>query len=176
MKTRLTNIILGSAALLLGTGATAMADNKPTSEVFFAFDSARLESGTADSLKPIADFAKANPGMKIVLDGHTDPIGASTYNIGLSTRRAESVKDRLALMGVANNQIVIGVYGEDGLKRASYADDRRVSVWMTAKPIREVVDETLDRGTAVIWTKPVSETALLTPEQQQNLQNQTFVR
>jgi outer membrane protein OmpA-like peptidoglycan-associated protein len=161
MMTTLTSLSLGAAALVLGT-TTAHAEEStaPTAELFFGFDSARLGEDTSARLAPVIAYAKANPRVKIVLDGHADPIGASTYNVKLSLRRAEVVRDRLVMAGLDGNQIVIGVYGEDGLRRSEHAADRRVSLWTTEQPMYSIIDHTFQRGTAVVWTKPVPQTAL----------------
>lgn len=154
--------LLTSMSLLVTSGALADTEttDAPTAEVFFAFDSARLDETTSTTLAPMVEFAKAHPGVKIVLDGHTDPVGTAVYNVKLSLRRAEVVRDRLARAGVNENQIVLGVYGKNGLRRTTHALDRRVTIWTTEEPIRDVVSQTLVRGTAAIWSKPVDATAL----------------
>ncbi|WP_136795482.1 OmpA family protein [Desulfosediminicola ganghwensis] len=45
-----------------------------------------------DDTKRIFDL---NPGLKLTVEGHTDSIGAETYNQGLSERRANSVMNYL---------------------------------------------------------------------------------
>jgi outer membrane protein OmpA-like peptidoglycan-associated protein len=165
MKSLPTSLFAGALAIL-GSGvavaetAPSKVEGAPTSEIFFDFDSARLDEATADKLAPIVEFAKSNPKAKIVLDANTDPTGASTYNVKLATRRGEVVRDRLVLAGIAQNQIVVGVYGEDGVRRGSHAEDRRVSIWMTEDALPAIIDHTFARGTAVIWSKPVDATAL----------------
>ena len=131
-------------------------------EVFFEFDSAR-PANIAGTLDEVAAWAKSHRGMTIVLDGHADSAGSATYNVALAARRADAVRARLVAKGVDAERIVIVTYGEDGLRRSSNDLDRRVTVWATAAPLYAVVDQSLTRGTAVMWNKPVSETALVAP-------------
>jgi outer membrane protein OmpA-like peptidoglycan-associated protein len=129
----------------------------PVSEVFFAFDSAELKPMWAElMLLPITAWAKEHPSGTIVLDGNTDPIGAATYNIRLSARRAESVRDKLIEMGVDGDRVVMALYGEYGLQRTTYALDRRVTIWTTYDPLYAIIDSSLVRGKAVLWSKPVT--------------------
>jgi outer membrane protein OmpA-like peptidoglycan-associated protein len=165
MKTLTTSLVASALAILssgvvIADSAPSKVAGAPTSEIFFDFDSARLDEMTADKLAPVVEFAKANPNAKIVLDANTDPTGASTYNVKLATRRGEVVRDRLMLAGIAQNQIVVGVYGEDGARRGSHAQDRRVSIWLTEESLPTIIEHTFDSGTAVIWSKPVDATAL----------------
>ena len=152
---------VGIAALI---GPSAVADTLTRApqgsmlgELKFQFDSAALQADAHPALDRAAAFASANRDAKIVLDAHTDPIGASTYNVKLSIRRAESVRAKLTAMGVPGDQIVFAVYGEDGRLRASYADDRRVTMWSTREPMAALIDRTFaGKGTAVTWQKPLS--------------------
>lgn len=165
MKTLTTSLVAGALAIMgsgvvIADSAPSKVPGAPTSEIFFDFDSARLDEATADKLAPVVEFAKSNPNAKIVLDANTDPVGASTYNVKLATRRGEVVRDRLVLAGIAQNQIVVGVYGEDAPRRGSHAEDRRVSIWMTEDSLPSIIDYTFGAGTAVIWSKPVEATAL----------------
>jgi len=114
-------------------------------------------ANATSELDTVAAFASANPDTKIVLDAHTDPIGASDYNVQLAIRRAESVHAQLKTMGVPDDRIVYAIYGEDGDRRASYANDRRVTIWSTREPLATVIDHTFDgRGNAVTWQRPLT--------------------
>jgi outer membrane protein OmpA-like peptidoglycan-associated protein len=63
--------------------------------IYFDFDSATLRPESGPVLKEIAEALQHNPGWKIKIDGHTDNIGGDTYNLQLSQRRAEAVKQAL---------------------------------------------------------------------------------
>lgn len=150
------------------TGSSAFADQTrsqpiseeseqayPVSEVFFAFDSARLPDDMPD-LSPIVQWADENPSGTVVLDGNACSTGPATYNVRLSARRAESVRDKLVAKGVDPDRVVMAFYGEYGLRRTTMPLDRRVTIWTTHNPLHAIVDTSLVRGVAVLWNKPVT--------------------
>ncbi|MGB3182627.1 MAG: OmpA family protein [Cyclobacteriaceae bacterium] len=65
------------------------------SNIFFGFDSDRLESRSIIELKKVIQFLRANPDIFIQIEGHTDSVGDNEYNKQLSSRRAKSVYDYL---------------------------------------------------------------------------------
>jgi outer membrane protein OmpA-like peptidoglycan-associated protein len=159
------SLLLGTAvAMLAGSAAANDAQSTRQStrsgalgELHFRFDSAALMANAPGVLDKVVAFASANPDSKIVLDAHTDPIGASTYNVTLAIHRAESVRDRLKTMGLPEDRIVFAIYGEDGARRATYAGDRRVTIWSTREPLAAVIDRTFaGKGEAVTWRQPLT--------------------
>jgi outer membrane protein OmpA-like peptidoglycan-associated protein len=146
---------------------SADSEISPVGEVFFSFNSAELPSDAPD-LAPIVRWANEHPTGSIVLDGSADAVGPAAYNIRLSARRAERVRDRLVAMGVDEDRIVLAIYGEDALRRTEPALDRRVTIWTTHDPLYAIIDQTLVRGKAVLWSRPVTYAAInpaATPEQ-----------
>lgn len=131
----------------------------PIGEVFFAFDSAVVPPVTPQ-LASIVEWARRHPIGRVVLDGNADSTGPATYNVRLSARRAEAVRARLIAMGLDDDRVVLAIYGEDGPRRATHALDRRVTVWTTQEPLAAIVDSSLVRGTAVLWSRPVTYAAL----------------
>ncbi len=63
--------------------------------IYFDFNSAKLRPESGPVLKEISDALKNNPSWKIKIDGHTDNVGGDAYNMQLSQRRAEAVKQAL---------------------------------------------------------------------------------
>ena len=61
-------------------------------KVLFDFDKDEVKSEYIDDIKRVADFLKANPTFHGTIEGGTDAVGSEDYNLGLSVRRAESVK------------------------------------------------------------------------------------
>ncbi|MDH4873912.1 OmpA family protein [Pseudomonas sp. BN515] len=66
----------------------------------FAFDSASLSETGRASLERLAVQLKAQHPQRISITGHTDRLGSPAYNLDLSRRRAEAVRDYLAAAGV----------------------------------------------------------------------------
>ena len=61
-------------------------------DIYFAKGSYALQPNTKKILKRKAEWLRANPGIKIVIEGHTDEPGTREYNIALGERRAGAVK------------------------------------------------------------------------------------
>ncbi len=60
--------------------------------IYFGFDSAGLRPESDPALEEIAEALGHNLAWKVKIEGHTDNIGGDAYNMTLSTRRAEAVK------------------------------------------------------------------------------------
>ena len=160
MRTNKTLLVAALSALFGGAAAA-------NTDVKFAFDSAALPAAADAHLDAMARAAQANPDKRIVLDGHADPIGAAPYNVALSLRRAEAVRDKLISLGVDSERIVLSAYGEDAPVGTNYATERRVSMWLTTEAVAEVVDRTFIRhGTSVSWEKPMTTAQIELPSTQ----------
>lgn len=57
------------------------------------------------NLDNIENILKNNPGLNIRIEGHTDDVGSMKYNIGLSGKRAQAIKDYLAGKGIDSSRI-----------------------------------------------------------------------
>ncbi len=65
-----------------------------------------------DEIKQVADFMKAHPEAKVMIQGHTDNVGSEASNIALSQARANSVKDYLVeKFGIAGDRLQAMGYG-----------------------------------------------------------------
>jgi len=98
----------------------------------FAFNSAKLEEAASRQLDPLAEGVKM-ADMLVVVAGHTDAVGSSTYNKKLSLRRAAAVRDYLVTThGIQKDMIKVVGFGKDkplpNVDPAS-ADNRRVEFW-----------------------------------------------
>jgi OmpA-OmpF porin, OOP family len=68
--------------------------------VFFEFDKAVLKPESFPELNRIVSFLGNQGGIEIEISGHTDAVGPEPYNLGLSQRRANAVKQYLIEKGV----------------------------------------------------------------------------
>lgn len=141
----------------VGTAAAQSAnDSEPVTEVFFRFDSAELTPQASAKLDAAANEVQASEHRRILIDAHADPRGTAPYNVGLSIRRAEAVRDHLIANGVDEDAIVLAYYGEDGVPRDTFAEDRRVAITLTDDPLYVLVDDSLPVATAMTWGRPVT--------------------
>jgi OOP family OmpA-OmpF porin len=84
-----------------------------TIKVLFDFDKAVIKDKYDDELMKIADYLQRNTQTEMSIEGHTDSIGPAEYNMRLSERRAESVKDYLVNKGgVDADRLCTKGYGE----------------------------------------------------------------
>ena len=68
-----------------------------------------------------------NPDIRIKIDGYTDFIGSEGYNLELSVKRANAIKDYLTNRGVKPSNISIEGYGKQNpIASNQTAKNRRV--------------------------------------------------
>jgi outer membrane protein OmpA-like peptidoglycan-associated protein len=117
-------------SLALPTAAIA---SYPPPSIFFEFDSAQIpENRAVDYALEVASGRwRDGNGPGISIEGHADRSGPASYNLELSRRRVEAVRDRLIERGVPLEAITIEWWGEtrplvetaDGVREAQ---NRRV--------------------------------------------------
>ena len=117
-------------------GACVAAEHKPApapkectlQAVFFDFNESALTTEATSRLAQDADcLKKTNRAATLV--GHTDPRGTQEYNLALSEKRAQSVRDHLGRLGVEGNKLTIlprGSLDAKGTDEPTWAQDRRV--------------------------------------------------
>jgi peptidoglycan-associated lipoprotein len=85
----------------------------PLKDVFFDFDKAVVRPDQQAALTENAAWLKANPGAKLLVEGHCDERGTAEYNLALGERRAKAVKDVLVTAGIPADRISTISYGEE---------------------------------------------------------------
>ena len=103
-----------AAACLLGACQEAAPSPPPvkTFLVFFDFDKSSLTPRAMDIVKEAANAAKAGQNTRVTCTGHTDAAGPADYNMALSLRRANTIKDALVANGVPPASITVAGKGE----------------------------------------------------------------
>jgi outer membrane protein OmpA-like peptidoglycan-associated protein len=64
-------------------------------DLLFEYDSASLRPEATQALEKLGTLLTRNPAARFRIEGHTDSFGAEDYNLALSLRRAEAVKQWL---------------------------------------------------------------------------------
>ena len=62
-------------------------------------------------LDDVVRILKSNPGMRLEIQGHTDNVGSARYNMKLSQKRAEAVRQYLIQRGIAPSRLKAVGYG-----------------------------------------------------------------
>ena len=101
--------------------------------VHFALDKSYLAPTTKAVLDELYSKIAQYPGIKLVLDGHTDVRAPDEYNQALSERRVEAVRSYLASKGLGADRLTIRAFGEKqvltpGTKISDHARNRRVAI------------------------------------------------
>jgi outer membrane protein OmpA-like peptidoglycan-associated protein len=82
------------------------------SDVVFATGKAELAPGAVTTLDRIASFLNEFPDRSVLIEGHTDNVGADAYNQQLSESRARAVETQLEQRGVDKQRIAARGLGE----------------------------------------------------------------
>ena len=82
-------------SILTELGATQQGD------VLFDFDQSYIRDDARPVLARLAEALQALPDARVEITGHTDSKGSDDYNLALSQRRADAVRDWLALLGLS---------------------------------------------------------------------------
>lgn len=85
----------------------------PLKDVFFDFDKSTLREDAKKTLNENIAWLKANPDIRIVVEGHCDERGTNEYNLALGERRAKAVRDYLVAGGIDAKRISTISYGEE---------------------------------------------------------------
>ena len=84
----------------------------PSYMVFFDWDRSNLSAQALNTIKQAAGAYKAKGSARITATGHADRSGPENYNMALSLRRANAVKDALVREGVPATAIAVIGRGE----------------------------------------------------------------
>lgn len=99
--------------------------------IYFDYDRFALGSEAQAALQYDAEILKKAPAAKIVAEGHCDERGTDEYNLALGERRARSVVEYLAGLGIPAQLTSTVSYGSElpvdpGHSESAWAKNRRV--------------------------------------------------
>lgn len=95
--------------------------NSAPEQIYFAFDSHALSREARDTLVKNARVMKADPEVKMRIEGHCDERGSDGYNLALGEKRASTAMQYLTTLGITPDRLTIVSYGEE--KPAAPAHD-----------------------------------------------------
>lgn len=103
------------------------------SKIYFETNSAKLKKVSNTQLDALVEILKRYDGANLVIEGHTDNVGEDAYNMELSQKRTESVKEYLMSKGILESRLTAVGYGEtrpigDNTKATGRTQNRRVEL------------------------------------------------
>ena len=101
--------------------------------VYFDYDSFVVKPEFQAVVEANARYIRADKGRRVAVEGHTDERGGREYNLALGQKRAESVRNALALLGVADAQVEAVSFGKEkplvlGSDEGAMAKNRRAEI------------------------------------------------
>ena len=81
--------------------------------IYFDFDRSFIRDDAKSVMTANAEWLKANPNVKIRIEGNCDERGTKEYNQALGQRRASSAKKYLTDLGIAAKRISLISYGKE---------------------------------------------------------------
>ncbi len=109
-----------------GAKITAMEDGLHFAmPVNFAFNAAAVRDQDVASLQRFARIARRYyPQSKVTIEGFADPAGSARYNLDLSRRRADAVRQYLIAQGLPQDQVSSIGYGKTRLVAPGASHDQ----------------------------------------------------
>lgn len=109
--------------------------------VFFDFDKATLKPAAREVLADVVQDMRSNDQLRAELVGHADSTGPANYNMGLSQRRAEAVRNYLVDQGIPAAHMSLDWKGETqpiapNTTREGRAQNRRVEITVRPLPVQ----------------------------------------
>ena len=101
--------------------------------IYFDYDSFAIRPEFQAAIEEHAKVIIATKVKRVMIEGHTDERGGREYNLALGQKRAESVRQLLSLLGVAESQIEAISFGkekpaESGASEEAMAKNRRAEM------------------------------------------------
>jgi outer membrane protein OmpA-like peptidoglycan-associated protein len=80
--------------------------------IYFDFDKATFKTESYGELNKLEAMLRQNNSITVEISGHTDAVGTRDYNMFLSRKRAEAVKDFLTKKGIDARRVKAVGYGK----------------------------------------------------------------
>jgi outer membrane protein OmpA-like peptidoglycan-associated protein len=111
-KAELRQQLVRQLNLILETRDSARGLIVNMSDVLFDTGKFNLRPGAREKLAKISGIVLAHPGLILEVEGHTDSVGTDEYNMDLSMKRSNAVRDFLIAEGVQAANITARGFGE----------------------------------------------------------------
>ena len=112
--------------------------NYAAKRIQFQFSKADLLPGSYKVLDEVVKILKANPELRVAIEGHTSSDGIFEANMKLSWARADKVKDYLQSQGIDPSRLTAKGFGptqliNNGTTEAAKSQNRRVELKLSSQ-------------------------------------------
>jgi peptidoglycan-associated lipoprotein len=102
-----------SASPETGPAERSPAASSGMQPIYFDFNRSVVRDDAREVMKANAEWLKANPTVKVRIEGNCDERGTKEYNQSLGQRRAASAKKYLTDLGISDRRITLISYGKE---------------------------------------------------------------
>jgi peptidoglycan-associated lipoprotein len=101
--------------------------------IYFDYDSNLVKEEYRPLVAAHAKYVATNGKARIIIQGNTDERGGSEYNLALGQRRADAVKQMMAVLGADAGRVESVSFGKEkpraqGMTEEAYAQNRRAEI------------------------------------------------
>jgi peptidoglycan-associated lipoprotein len=82
-------------------------------DIYFEFDQYILSDTAKENITKKAQWLKAYPSAKALIEGHCDERGSAEYNLALGQKRADAAMQYLVSLGINANRITTISFGKE---------------------------------------------------------------
>ena len=105
--------------------------------ILFDFDKYTIKAESYPILDEVTDYLKANPNVKMEVQGYCDNKGTYKYNVKLSDERAKAVRKYLVDKGIPGDRLTAKGYSFDNPVASNATDEgRALNRRVVFKPIQ----------------------------------------
>ncbi|MEM9919212.1 MAG: OmpA family protein [Bacteroidota bacterium] len=133
--------------------------------VYFKTDEANISEETSRMVQEVVDLWRNSEEASLLLIGHTDNVGSLKYNLALSQKRVEAIRDLFLQLGMPNDLMALRFLGETAPTTTNEDEqnrqqNRRVEMVLTYQEkvpvltVEEPVDTSLDITQVVVEEAP----------------------
>ncbi|MBI4521190.1 MAG: OmpA family protein [Gemmatimonadetes bacterium] len=120
--------------------AAARARATLAERIYFDFDRFGIRTDQSPRLDAKVPILRANPSVRLRIEGHADERGSVEYNLALGLRRANAARQYLTGLGIVESRLDVISYGEErpAIARsdeAAWAENRRAEFPIVAGEI-----------------------------------------
>jgi outer membrane protein OmpA-like peptidoglycan-associated protein len=105
----------GRGGLATGSVTIEVVGAQPTAfdDIRFDYDQTALRPEALAVLQQVVAALRANPAMRLRIEGHASAEGTAEYNLALGERRAVAVRDYISSQGIDAARLATVTYGEE---------------------------------------------------------------